>query len=295
MLSFLQRYFRGILLLLFGLLGLALGHLAAAGLGIYLSPPIRLPEVQSAQRQAAPRAALSDYETILQRNIFDSTAAGAQPLAPVEKTVAAGPATETTRTDLTLFGTVAAGADSLALIRADKETLIYHLDDEVSGGGRITDIERNQVRIKNPDGTEQVLPLHEGEETRAKPTRSTRRSRAAASNSNIKSVGENRWVIPREEIEKARGNLNELLRQARMEPQIVNGKTEGFIVRMIQRNSLLANLGIRRGDVVMNVNGVELDSPEKALQIFQQLREAKNISIGLTRGGKPMNFEYEIN
>jgi general secretion pathway protein C len=66
------------------------------------------------------------------------------------------------------------------------------------------------------------------------------------------------------------------------------------VVRMIQPRSLLALLGIQRGDVLMQVNGVELDSPEKALQIFQQLREARNISIGLVRDGERMNFDYQI-
>jgi general secretion pathway protein C len=44
----------------------------------------------------------------------------------------------------------------------------------------------------------------------------------------------------------------------------------------------------------MQINGMPLDGPEKALQIFQQLREARQISIGLTRNGTPMNFEYEV-
>jgi general secretion pathway protein C len=120
------------------------------------------------------------------------------------------------------------------------------------------------------------------------------RSEGAAT-AGIRSVGENRFQISRQEIDKARGNLNELLKQARMEPNIVDGRTEGFVVRMIQPRSLLANLGIQLGDVVNEVNGVTLDGPEKALQIFQQLREANNITIGLTRGGTRMNYEYEVN
>ncbi|MBE0598734.1 MAG: general secretion pathway protein GspC, partial [Desulfuromonadales bacterium] len=111
----------------------------------------------------------------------------------------------------------------------------------------------------------------------------------------VQALGGNRFVIPQEVATQARGNLNELLKQARMEPNIVDGRTEGFVVRMIQPRSLLANLGIQRGDILKQVNEVELNSPEKALQIFQQLREAKTISIGLTRNGNNLNFQYEVN
>ena len=64
---------------------------------------------------------------------------------------------------------------------------------------------------------------------------------------------------------------------------------------MIRPRSLLANLGMKVGDVVSSVNGVELDSPEKALQIFQQLREAKRLTVDLTRGQEKMSFEYQVN
>ena len=73
------------------------------------------------------------------------------------------------------------------------------------------------------------------------------------------------------------------------------GQTEGFIVRMIRPNSFLDMLGIKRGDILMEINNIQLNSPERALQIFQQLREARNIAVSLVRNGEPMTFEYEIN
>ena len=137
-------------------------------------------------------------------------------------------------------------------------------------------------------------PLHLYQGERPGETPPAAGSAAGAAGSGVRAVGENRWVIPRSVAEQARGNLNELLRQARMEPHIVAGRTEGFVVRMIRPKSLLDTLGIQRGDVLVQINGMPLDSPEKALQIFQQLREAKNLSISLQRGGVPMNFEYEV-
>ena len=46
--------------------------------------------------------------------------------------------------------------------------------------------------------------------------------------------------------------------------------------------------------VVLRVNEMSLDSPEKALQILQQLREARHLTVDLERRNKPMTFTYEI-
>jgi general secretion pathway protein C len=74
----------------------------------------------------------------------------------------------------------------------------------------------------------------------------------------------------------------------------VDGKTDGFLIQRINPRSLLAKLGLQRGDVVIDVNNIKLDSPEKALLIFQQLREARQITLAVERNGQPMNFSYEI-
>jgi general secretion pathway protein C len=57
---------------------------------------------------------------------------------------------------------------------------------------------------------------------------------------------------------------------------------------------LLAKMGMQRGDVIIDVNNIKLDSPEKALMIFQQLREARQISVAVERNGNPLSFAYEI-
>lgn len=289
MLPNLQKNLPAISLLLTALLGISLGCLGAAITGEYLRPAVQPGKPLVSERPApARKPLLTDYQIILQRNIFDSTAPGIGTLSDAD-TLGKSASPAAPRPKLTLFGTVVAGARSLAVIHTGQEIKSFRLGDELPGGGRIEEIGRNLIQIKYPGGPLETLHLYQGEGPREP-------SPAAASTdgTGIKAVGENRWVIPRSVAEQARGNLNELLRQARMEPNIVAGRTEGFVVRMVRPKSLLDTLGIQRGDILMQVNGTPLDSPEKALQIFQQLREARNLSIGLTRNGVPMNFEYEV-
>ena len=110
----------------------------------------------------------------------------------------------------------------------------------------------------------------------------------------VREVGENRWLISRNTMESVRENFADQLRLAQMQPRTVDGKTDGFLVRRINPRSLLSKLGIQRGDVILDVNNIKLDSPEKALQVFQQLREARQISVAVERNGQPMSFSYEI-
>ncbi len=285
MLAYVHKYFWLGSLLLPLLLGGAVGHLAAVITEIRLSGS--LSEVAQRRLEPTPSVSglpLSSYETILQRNIFDSRGPAAGFLA----TVSEASAEPTARpANLALLGTLVAGERSRALLFADRETTLLGLDEELSGGGRIKQIERQRVVISWPDGAEQEL-LAAG----ASPPNQGRP--AADSGQGIRSAGDNHWLISSAEIEKARANFNQLMASARLEPKIVQGQTQGFLVHMVRPNSLLARLDIQRGDLIKEVNGVPLDSPESALQVFQQLREARRVTVNLLRRGQPLSHTYEI-
>jgi general secretion pathway protein C len=48
------------------------------------------------------------------------------------------------------------------------------------------------------------------------------------------------------------------------------------------------------GDTVTGVNGMEITTAEKGLEIYQKVREQNNISISVTRRGKPVTINYTI-
>jgi len=307
--ALLHRYFPLIYLALIAVLGCAAGWLATILLGLWLSSPVEtatagLPSVQ----QAEQKMPLSDYQIILDRNIFNPTGGKAPALSDggAQAVYASRQADEKAKQtsaislkDFVLIGTIAAGRNSLALLRQGKETSVYRLGDEITDGVAIEEILRNTVILVFRDGSRQTLTIIESpakSSVASAPPRSSSPSSTTTSSENysgIKQVGETSWVIPGEIAEQARDNFAELLKQARMEPHIVEGKTDGFVVRMIRPRSLLDQLGLRRGDVVVAINDVQLDSPEKALQIFQQLREARDIKVDLVRNDQSLTLEYQ--
>lgn len=284
-----QKFHREFCLLLLVLFGLACGQLAATLTGVLLRPKsVAEPTSQAGAAIARTEFSSHDLAQILRKNIFDPSARSANPTT-LKATVPVSNIEKKTRSDLTIIGTLVAGNDSSVLLEISKKIQLFHLGEELPDGGVIEGIQRNKVIVRNRDESTTELVLHDEER---KPTGNRAK---AATRVGIRSAGENRWTVSRETADAARTNIAEQLRLAQMEPRIVNGQTNGFLVRKLYTRSLLTQMGIQRGDVILRVNNMRLDSPEKALQILQQLREARQLTVNLERNDKPMTFAYEIN
>ncbi|ABS24944.1 conserved hypothetical protein [Anaeromyxobacter sp. Fw109-5] len=110
----------------------------------------------------------------------------------------------------------------------------------------------------------------------------------------VREVGQNKYEIERNVIDSTLSNLNTIATQARIVPSFKNGAANGFKLFSIQPNSLYASIGIQNGDVIQRVNGYEINSPEKALELYQKLRESQRVTIELERGGQVIRKEYSI-
>jgi general secretion pathway protein C len=301
MLNVLHSFYKPFCLSLLVLLGLACGHLIDTLLQMNLRPDFTVENIGVQPGTVkSPKTSQAELSLILQNNIFDADNRSANATMTIEPSTANGEevSATATRTDLKLFGTVVAAERSQVLLEVNKELKLYRLDEEIPGGGIIEEIQRNQVTIRNRDQSLTTLMLHDQESlpSRVAPSKvaPSRAETSPTTTGEVKEVGENRWLISRNTIESVRENFADQLRLAQMQPRTVDGKTDGFLIQRINPRSLLVKLGLQRGDVIIDVNNIKLDSPEKALQVFQQLREARQISVAVERNGQPMSFSYEI-
>ncbi len=81
---------------------------------------------------------------------------------------------------------------------------------------------------------------------------------------------------------------------ARMVPSVKNGKPDGFKLYAIRPSSFYARIGLMNGDTVQTINGFELTSADKALEIYSKIREATTFELGLERRGKPVNLVITV-
>lgn len=293
MLSVLHNFYKPIFLALLMLLGLASGHLIDTILQMKLRPKITDAPPRSHSIVIKPQEnADVGLNLILQNNIFDANSRSATATMTLPSYGDASSAVAV-RAELKLIGTVVAAEDSFALLEGNNELKIYHLGDMVPGDGTVEKIIRNQVQIRNRDQSLTTLLLLEKE-----PNQTSSASHPTAgfekSAGGVRNVGKNRWRISRNMGESVRDNFAAQMRLVQMQPRIQSGKINGFMIQRIDSSSILARLGLKTGDVVVDVNNTRLDSPEKALQIFQQLREARQITLAVERNNKPMSLLYEI-
>ncbi|MBI2378593.1 MAG: general secretion pathway protein GspC [Deltaproteobacteria bacterium] len=111
---------------------------------------------------------------------------------------------------------------------------------------------------------------------------------------NIKKVGNDQYEIPRQEIDNVLSNLSVVATQARIVPSFQNGKPNGFKLFSIRPGSLYSKIGVMNGDVIQNINGYEMSSPDKALEIYSKLKDAQSVSVDLIRGGKTKTLTFNI-
>lgn len=110
----------------------------------------------------------------------------------------------------------------------------------------------------------------------------------------VKKLSETRYRMSKSLLDELAGNPAVLSRGARLVPSVKNGQPNGFKLYAIRPTSILATLGFMNGDTLTRINGHDLSSPEKALEVYSELRKATMIKIEIVRRGKPRVHHIEI-
>ena len=181
----------------------------------------------------------------------------------------------------------------------------FHAGMQVKGA-TITGIDETRMHLDNAGKPEYVdLLKEEGATAAADPTPTPVVARAAPSNSasdaftqeldrGIKKIGEHKYEIQRSTLESVLGNMSLLSRSARIVPEIRDGKAAGFRLYSVRPEGPFAKIGMQNGDVISAINGMEITSPEKALEVYAKLKSASHLSLGLERNGQRITKDYSI-
>lgn len=111
----------------------------------------------------------------------------------------------------------------------------------------------------------------------------------------VRKVGATSYEIDQREFDKALSNVARLMTEARAIPEKdSSGNFIGFRIMYLKEGSLFEKIGIQKDDVLTRINGYELNSPEKALQLFSKLKTAPQFTIDLTREVKSVTLDYSV-
>jgi general secretion pathway protein C len=169
-----------------------------------------------------------------------------------------------------------------------KRQLFVRLYEEVPDIGELTEIRRNGIVFKQGNQQE-FLELSTGQSD--KPFTPQPASTGAAAGA---AGGQIKKVLDRREVEQALNDLPKLLSQARAVPVLANGAMTGFRLDYIAASSFYEKIGLKHGDVLKQVNGVEIKDPGTMLSLFQQLRNEKSVKLDVLRNNQRTTMLFEI-
>lgn len=269
---------------------------------IYLRPqmlPTKPPPQRPSTESRLASKDLSQYSSITRKNIFNADGKIPPPIT------GEGPGGEgdmdgdpvLTQLPIKLEGTLvhANPRKSIAtiVIQSKNSSKSYMVDDDMEGMGRIVRVERRKVIFRN--SSNQRLEYVEIPKETA--VAFGARNPAPQSAGPIKQSGEFNFTVSRQEVEKHLSNLGAVLNQARMVPNIVpgtGGRVQGFRFVSIQPDSIFSKLGFKPMDVITSVQGEPVNSPTKAMELYNALRTEDNIKITINRNGRDETIEYNV-
>ena len=98
-----------------------------------------------------------------------------------------------------------------------------------------------------------------------------------------------KYEVSRDEIEETLSMM-----QARIVPSFKDGKAEGFKLFSIRPGSLLDKIGIENGDLIKRINGNDINSPERAIEVYSKLRHTSRFEIEIVRNGSTLLKTFTI-
>lgn len=261
---------------------------ALIGLPTAFSLPRRT--VQPASIPAVNRAKLA--EEILAGTLFamPQTELAAQDVtAPGGGQSLPGGATLEAAKKVKLMGTVVTeGVVSLAVVEdlPTKRQTLYHLFENIPGIGTIVEIRTDAILLQQGNIRE-LLEMNPGQPAPAGSTKTT----AAASQASAHAL---KRVVDQRDVAQSMADLPKLLSEARVGPIYANGKVDGWKIDGLTQKGFYDRIGLKTGDVLQRVNGVEIRDPGMMLNLFQQLKDERAVSLDLVRDGKKTTMLFEI-
>ncbi|NOZ02944.1 MAG: PDZ domain-containing protein [Deltaproteobacteria bacterium] len=77
-------------------------------------------------------------------------------------------------------------------------------------------------------------------------------------------------------------------------PPGFNDDIRGFTMVIVKAGGLFDRMGLKRGDVLVSVNGMPLRDFADSRNAYKKLKKEERISLTVIRGGKPLTLIYEI-
>ncbi|MBF0134856.1 MAG: hypothetical protein H7833_15705 [Magnetococcus sp. DMHC-1] len=186
-----------------------------------------------------------------------------------------------------IFFSEGPGNNGRALIKTGPdEERTYRVDEQISGGIRIKKILTDHVILER-DGQSEILRLPKS----ALSANQVGQGKNPAQSQKKTSSSSD---LLRKLRDQLRLSPESVLEMVRIDPYYVGGKFEGFKLQPGKDAGFLKQFGLEAGDVVFEVNDVQMTDPLKGMEAMAQLASAHAISLRVKRGINIVSYEFSL-
>lgn len=253
--------------------------------------------------RALTKKPFQDYAPIVSDNVF-----GMPPGKLVSLAARSGQAgaRAAPRVEVTLLGTVAwtNGFGYAIVTEGSDEQQVYRAGEYLKDGAVLSRVYKDHVVIKSSSGEVNVpivetAPIKEISRPRGGvpgPARQANQPNAPRGGAQdfAKMTSQNTYLVDRNAVDAALQDPRQIMTDARLLPNTVEGKQEGFVIREIRPGGVYDKLGLQNGDVLLRVNEFSISDPETALQVFTALKGMEKVDLDILRNGARMTLTYNI-
>ncbi|NWF76020.1 MAG: PDZ domain-containing protein [Nitrospirae bacterium] len=224
---------------------------------------------------------LTDYSKILKNNPFGF-------LGGEIRSLASSGSANIQQGDVVLIGTVVGPKKlSYAIFRRSSGIQeMFKAGENVSGLGELYMVKTDRVLIRQDGKITEVnfedLKIREV------------RKQIPPNSLFAKQVGKGTYIVDQRNLQQMIANPSKMMTDARLKPNVVNGKEEGFILSEVKPGGIYHSLGLQNGDVLLRINEYDISNPERALQAFSALKGLDRVQVDLIRSGAKMTMTYQI-
>lgn len=229
---------------------------------------------------------LKDLEPVLKNNPFGFTGGELRPIIETE---------DSSSFEMRLVGTVSGGLNYAIFLTKDAKQEVFKRGERIFNSGILERVYKDKVIIYT-GGRKREIPLSDIltiENTNAE-TPKLGSTKEHGATSLVRSSGSNTFIVNQEGILHALENPSQLMTDARLQPNYVNGRQEGFMLREVRNGGIYQSLGLQNGDVLLRINNYDITNPEIALQAFTALRGMDRVDLDIIRNGTRMTLNYQI-
>lgn len=240
----------------------------------------------------APRKSADsvDIETLVGWHLYGEV--GAQPRNAAAEEVAQ----QDTTLNLQLLGVISASepAQARAFILIDGKQQQFAIGEQLPGAGKVvlSKVLVDRAIIDN-NGRLETLWLYDPALNAAQPQANNSNANNVAAtvdmraNTQVTALAQNY----RQQLYQNPSSLADVIQVA---PAMEEGKLVGYRISPGRDPAQFEKFGLKTGDIVTSVNDISLDDPQRAVELYNLIRTARDASISVRRGSEQMTMMISL-